>query len=283
MPLLSNRYGKGRVRVARVLRDGDRHEIRELSVRTILKGDFAAAYTHGDNRTSIATDTIKNLTNIVAHEQPGAGIEAFAQALAARLLDRYPQIQSATVTCEETKWLRATIAGRPHDNTFLLDSNGKPHAHIEASRTHVQTTSGITDFTFMKTTQSGWVGYPMDEVTTLKETTDRIAATAMNATWTWNTAPADYESANATILAAMLEVFATTYSRGIQDSLYRMAEAALAAIPELQTITLACPNKHYLPIDLSRFDLPPSDQSSDNTVFTPTDEPHGQIECTVGR
>jgi urate oxidase len=64
----------------------------------------------------------------------------------------------------------------------------------------------------------------------------------------------------------------------VQDSLYRMGEAALAAVPELESISLACPNKHYLPINLKPFDM-----SSDNRVFTPTDEPHGQIECVVGR
>ena len=49
-------------------------------------------------------------------------------------------------------------------------------------------------------------------------------------------------------------------------------------MPELETIRMACPNKHYLPVRLEPFGL-----SSDNMVFTPTDEPHGQIECAVGR
>ncbi len=76
----------------------------------------------------------------------------------------------------------------------------------------------------------------------------------------------------------MLEVFATTYSHGVQDSLFRMGEAALAAVPELATIRMACPNKHYIPINLDRFGM-----SSDNMVFIATDEPHGQIECQISR
>ena len=35
----------------------------------------------------------------------------------------------------------------------------------------------------------------------------------------------------------MLKVFATTYSESVQDSLYRMGTAALAAVPELIDIT----------------------------------------------
>ena len=278
MPLISQRHGKDGVRVARIVRDGERNEIRELTVRTMIEGDFEKSYTEGDNHGVVATDTIKNIINIVARELLDACPERFAQALASRFLERYRQVLRVTVTCHKTRWTPARIGGKQHPHSFVLDANGKPYATIVAARDGAATISGITDFTFMKTTHSGWVGYLQDEVTTLKETTDRVAATAMDATWTWNADPADYPAANARILETMLDVFATTYSRGVQDSLFRMGEAALAAVPELETISMACPNKHYIPVDLSPFGL-----SADNFVFTPTNEPHGQIECTVGR
>jgi urate oxidase len=138
--------------------------------------------------------------------------------------------------------------------------------------------SGIAGFTFMKSTGSGWTDYVIDDYTTLAETTNRIAATSMTASWLWGDLPGDPVTANATILGAMLQVFAATYSHGMQDSLYRMGEAALAAAPQITEIAIACPNKHYLPIDLRPFGM-----TSDNAVFTPTDEPHGQIECTLVR
>ena len=117
-----------------------------------------------------------------------------------------------------------------------------------------------------------------DDYTTLPPTHDRIAATAMDASWTWLAAPADYAATNQHLLATMLDVFATTYSKGVQDSLFRMGEAALAAIPDLGTIRMACPNKHYIPMRLDAFGM-----SADNMIFIPTDEPHGQIECTIAR
>jgi urate oxidase len=76
----------------------------------------------------------------------------------------------------------------------------------------------------------------------------------------------------------MLEVFGTTYSASVQDSLYRMGEAALAAVPEISEISMACPNIHFILMNLKAFGL-----ENNNDVFLPTDEPHGQIECTVGR
>jgi urate oxidase len=278
MPLIQNTYGKGRVRVMRVHRDGENNEVRELNVQTMLEGDFAASYTAADNRTVVATDTIKNITYIVARETMTASAEEFGQALAARFLERYPQVSRARVMTHETKWVRASFSDTPHPHGFILDSNGKPYAEIVSTRDETSVTSGIIDYTFMKSTGSGWVDFMQDEYTTLPETRDRLAATAMDATWTWRDTPADYPAANARILDTMVEVFVTTYSHSVQDSLFRMGEAALAAVPELQTIRMACPNKHYLPINLDRFGL-----SSDNMVFIPTDEPHGQIECVVSR
>ncbi len=277
MPLIQNTYGKGRVRVMRVHR-GDRNEVRELTIMTLLDGDFAAAYTEGDNRTVVATDTIKNIAYIVARENMTAGTEEFGGLLAARFLERYPQVERVRVSMRETRWTRASFGGATHPHSFVLDANGQPTAEVVATRGETAVVSGIAGYTFMKTTESGWVDYVMDEYTTLPPTQDRIAATAMDARWTWLRPPADYADANARILSTMLEVFATTYSRGVQDSLYRMGEAALAAVPELGMVSMACPNKHYLPVKLEPFGL-----SSDNMVFMPTDEPHGQIECTVGR
>ncbi len=278
MPLIRSHYGKGRVRVMRVFREGSYNEVRELSVKVLLEGGFDRSFTHGDNSSVVATDTIKNIVNIVARENLRAATEPFCAALAGRFLDRYPQVAKVTVIAQETKWNRLAIDGKPHEHSFLLDSNGKPSARIERTRDAIVYRSGLDAFTFLKSTASGWVNYVMDDYTTLPETRDRLAATAMDATWLWSKAPEDFPAANAKLMATMLEVFATTYSEGVQDSLFRMGEAGLAAVPELAEITMACPNKHYLPINLAPFGL-----SSDNTVFTATDEPHGQIECTVGR
>src|SRR4030088_2491820 len=66
VPLIKNRYGKGRARVMRIHRDGDRHEVSQLNVKAMVEGDFARAYTDADNSTSVSSDTIKNVVNVVA-------------------------------------------------------------------------------------------------------------------------------------------------------------------------------------------------------------------------
>lgn len=278
MSLTRKTYGKGRVRVMRIHRDGDHYDVRELTVKAMLQGEFGQAFTAGDNSTSVSTDTVKNIVNVVARENLALPTELFCRAVAERLLDSYPQVDTATVTGHETKWSRLAVAGKPHPHSFLLDGNGNPFAEVVATRTGVVTSSGLDGFTFMKCTASAWDKYVKDRYTTIPETRDRMAATSLMTSWRWKAAPADFPTANAMILETMLEVFASTYSESMQDSLYRMGEAALAKVPEIEEISLAAPNKHYLLINLSPFGM-----DNENQIFLPTDEPHGQIECTVGR
>jgi urate oxidase len=279
VPLIKNTYGKGRVRVMRIHRDGDRHEVSQLNVKAMIEGDFARAYTEADNSTSVSTDTIKNVVNVVARENIGLCPEEFCQVLAKKYLDSYPQVTSVAVSAHETKWSRLSFGGKPHPHGFVLDSNGKPTVEVSATRGGGSTlTSGMDGFTFMKSTQSGWENYYKDPYTTIPPTNDRMCATSMVASWKWSGKPASYPAANAKILATLLEVFATTYSPSVQNSLYRMGEAVLAAVPEISEISMACPNIHYLLVNLSAFGL-----DNKNELFLPTDEPHGQIECTVGR
>lgn len=278
MPLIKNRYGKGRVRIMRIHRDGDKQDVSQLSIKVMLEGDFGRAYTDADNSTSTSTDTMKNIVNVVALENTALSSEEFCQVLAQRYLDLYPQASSVSITAHETKWNRLSIDGVPHAHSFLLDGNGKPTVEILATRDGMTMKSGLDNFTFMKSTQSGWENYYTDKYSTIQPTNDRICATSMVASWTWSGKPASYPATNKKILDTLLKEFATTYSPSVQNSLYRMGEKVLAAVPEISEISMACPNIHYILMNLSAFGL-----DNNNDVFLPTDEPHGQIECTVGR
>jgi urate oxidase len=64
----------------------------------------------------------------------------------------------------------------------------------------------------------------------------------------------------------------------VQAALFGMGKAALEAVPALARIHLELPNKHYLLVNFAPFG-----RTNPNEVFTPTDEPHGQIEAVVER
>ena len=72
MKLQTNRYGKARVRVFKKIKLDGVHVPKELEVKTLLEGDFGDSYTKDDNKKIIATDSIKNTTNVLAYEQLGS-------------------------------------------------------------------------------------------------------------------------------------------------------------------------------------------------------------------
>ena len=281
MPFVRQRYGKANVRVVRVQRAEVRHEVREARVKVTLDGDFARAYTAADNSSVVPTDTMKNLVHVLALEHLAAANEPFALALAQCFLDRYEQVAEVQVEIDETVWSRMRIDGRAHEHSFVRSESGTPFARVTATRSAREICAGVRDLAIMKTTGSGFVDYVQDEYTTLPPTTDRILATRLSATWRFavdHPRAADYGAVAEAIRSTLLRVFAATYSYSVQDSLFRMGEAALAAASDISEITLAMPNVHYLAIDLSGFG-----RDAQGRLFLPTDEPNGQIEATLRR
>jgi urate oxidase len=279
MKLLHHHYGKARIRVMKVARDGRRHSLKELDISVMLQGDFDASYTKADNSLVVPTDTMKNTVNVLAKEQLGAETEPFGLVIAQHFLKKYPQVEAVEVRLSERCWERIAVQGKPHAHSFTEKSPAKPFAEVTCSRKETNVQSGIDDLLILKTTQSGFEGYDVkDKLTTLPETKDRIFATQLRAVWFHARQPSSYARANARILDAMLEVFASTYSPSVQVTLFQMGEAALKAAPEISKITLAMPNKHCLLINLAPFGI-----ENRNELFLPTDDPHGQIEGTVTR
>ena len=272
------RYGKARVRVMKVLREGAVHTLKDIDVMALLQGDFASSYTSGDNRKVVATDTIKNTINVLAKQHLAKEIEPFALMLGEHFVARYPQVEKADIEVMERQWERMAVDGKPHPHSFAAGSETRMFTRVICARDSAEVRSGIRDLVILKSTGSGFENYPRDEFTTLPETGDRILATSFSATWHFGRRPDSYALVNDEVLAAMLKVFATTYSPSAQTTLFQMGDAALAARPEIDRLDLAMPNKHCLPINLSPFGL-----ENHNEVFVPTDEPHGQIEVTVAR
>src|SRR6476661_6279084 len=75
-----NQYGKAEVRLVKITRDTQRHEIEDVSVTSQLRGDLDAVHTEGDNSHVVATDTQKNTVYAFARDGVGS-IEKFAMRL----------------------------------------------------------------------------------------------------------------------------------------------------------------------------------------------------------
>lgn len=277
--LTSHSYGKSRVRVTRVTRLADRHEVRELAVDLHLEGEFEASYTLGDNSAVIATDTMKNVVYALAQGRPAESIEDFGAALASHFVDGFAHVRSATIRLAETPWRRIETAGRDHPHAFVGGGSEARTAIVTRDRAGLRFEAGLEGLQVLKTTGSGFSGFLRDRYTTLTESADRIFATEVSARWLY--APAGclhWDDAHRRIRTALLETFAVHESLSVQQTLHAMGEAALAACAEVEEIRLDLPNKHRVLVDLERFG-----RENINEVFVATDEPFGLITGTLRR
>jgi urate oxidase len=171
--LTGHRYGKARVRVLKILRDGPVHTLKELDVAAYLQGDFESSYTSGDNTKVVPTDTIKNTINVFARQHLGPEIERFALILAEHFLSRYAQAADVGIQISERKWERLSVDGEPHPHSFKAGSEARMFTHVVCDRKTKSIRSGVRDLVILKSTGSGFENYPKDEFTTLPETADR--------------------------------------------------------------------------------------------------------------
>jgi urate oxidase len=117
-----------------------------------------------------------------------------------------------------------------------------------------------------------------DEFTTLPDTSDRLLATSLTATWQYSESDIEYGATWRAIRATLLETFAEHDSRSVQHTLHAMAQAVLDNVDSVSAVHLVMPNKHHLPIDLAKLGL-----ENRNEIFVATDEPYGLIEATLVR
>lgn len=279
--LAANRYGKHRVRVSKVRRPrqappkDERHEFVEVAVDVELEGDFDAAFTDGDNRSVVATDTCKNTVYVVAKDDPLDSIESFGLALTSHFVDRYEQVARCRVSLTETVWDR--LRDCPHG--FTARDRATPTAVVDRVRGEPpRVSAGIERLLIAKTTENGFADFHRDEFRTLADTDDRILATELSAAWDYSSATGNFPADRGRVMDALLVTFLDHYSRSVQETLHKMGDAALAACDSATQITLTMPNKHHLLANLEPFDRP-----NENEVFVVTDEPFGYIRGTVVR
>src|SRR5580704_14680954 len=127
--LASNSYGKSGVRLAKVTRHADRHELKEISVDIQLHGDFDRSYTHGDNASIVATDTMKNTVYALAKNHPLTDIESFAIHLGKHFVTNNAHVTRADVQIAEDSWQRIEVSGKPHRHSFVSGGNEKRTTH----------------------------------------------------------------------------------------------------------------------------------------------------------
>jgi urate oxidase len=270
----ANRYGKSEVRLVKLDRGPERHELRDLTVDVMLEGDFEAVHTQGDNSGLVATDTMRNVVYALAAERPLESLPDFAAALVEHFL-AYPRVTGALARLREHPWQRLP-GDDPHG--WQRGAGGTRIEEVRADPGGMGHSAGIEDLLVLRSSGSAFEGFDRDRFTTLPETGDRILATVVAARWEYGEGAGELEAAWGRVRERLLEAFTDHHSPSVQFTLHRMGESVLEAHPEVERVHLSLPNRHHLPFDVSRFGV-----EDRGEVFHATTEPFGLIEATVER
>jgi len=277
--LVKDSYGKSAVRLTKVNRSGKVPTWKEIAVEIELIGpEFSGCYYKGDNSKIVATDSMKNTVYAIGARNEIKSIEEYGIALAKHFLDGYTHVEEAYVRINEEIWNPIAIEGGFHETSFVKNQADLRYAEIHMTRKATKVTAGIDNLIVAKITNSEFSGYIKDAYTTLKDTTDRIFGTKIEARWTWKNDQCDFNGGYEKARKLLLATFAHHHSLSAQQTLFAMGDAVLAAIPEVEEISLTLPNLHRLP-----FNLEPFGMENKNEIFLNTSEPHGTIKGTLKR
>ena len=214
--LAENSYGKSGIRLVKLARLPDRHELRDITVAVKLEGDFAAAHVSGDNAAILPTDTMKNTVYALAKDRFDGAIESFALTLAEHFLERLPEISRVSIEIVEHGWERLNVRGAPHPHAFIRPGAESRLCSVRRDRQEEAVESGIEGLTVLKSADSAFAGFFKDEYTTLPETADRIFATAIRAVWTYLPTDVSFDKTWLSVRQTLLETFAGHESASVQ-------------------------------------------------------------------
>ncbi|KAH7341775.1 hypothetical protein B0J17DRAFT_273356 [Rhizoctonia solani] len=301
--LTAARYGKDKVRVFRVVREGDKHTVVEYNVRALLEGDIATSYTQADNGVVVATDSIKNTCYVIAKSSPHVlSPELYGLHLGTHFVTKYPHIHKAFITIEQLKWSRIAVEGTPHKHSFVRDGEEKIVVDVEVDATagkdkvSAKVSAGIKDLLVLKSSGSAFEGFIRDEYTTLVDVDDRIFSTSIDLDYSIKLPDgpvtidglgkigekAKFSELQASVRKITLETFATDESASVQATMYKMSQQFIADNATANSISYRLPNKHYIPVPLDYIGLANS-KPKDAEVFCPVEAPSGYITATVSR
>ena len=223
---------------------------------------FGAAYTEGDNREVVATDTMKNFVYATAADFDGSSPDEYVWFLGQRLLQTYPQMERIRVTAHEVPLDPAhhiTPIGRTSYSPPPLGALDESDVVFRLTRTDVAMSeadlerrgdeilvtaarSGLEGIRLLKTTGSSFAAFARDEYTSLPELIDRPLTVRMDAHWRYGDPQRGSRISSGLIRRAIEQTFHEFNSRSIQHLVHVMGTRLLNGFPVLSEVEFAAEN-----------------------------------------
>jgi urate oxidase len=166
----------------------------ELEV--VVRGEtFLEAYTVGDNRRVVATDTMKNFIHAASLDCPAATLEGWLHHVGTQFLETYPHMERLTMVGRELPFSASVVPAADgdgfelSDRLFARDRNDASTASLDMERDAdgaVRVTGhacGRRGLQLIKITGSAFADFARDEHTTLPERRDRPLYTWIDIGW----------------------------------------------------------------------------------------------------
>ena len=256
----------------RIVRRGDRHDARDLTVSIRFEGEFATAFLEGRSDGIIPGETLKTFVHQIAREHAGAEIEVLGLALCRRVLDhasaghracasRSPSSRGAAWTSAAKPQGQAFVLGGPEQRTAAITSNGAQTAVVAGHR------SARADAD-VRIPVRARVGPRPDDG--LDDAVQALLVGGLSAKWTYSNADVTFGPYRQGVRAAITETFAMHAARSVQHTLYAIADVVLATYEEILDITLSMHERPYRPADLFSAQMENPDE-----LFVAAEEPLG--------
>ena len=303
------RYGKADVRVYRTYGAplhgvtgipespfiGRDNRLMAAELEVVVRGTaFLDAYTRGDNRLVVATDTMKNFMHAATLQSQAPTLEGWLHDVGGAFLATYPHMERLTMIGHELPFPAALVPAADGDGwaasevLFSRDRNDRSTASLDLARDEggrVRITGhacGRTDLQLIKITGSAFADFARDEHTTLPERRDRPLYVWCDIGWRYanpsdalGTDPARYV-AGEQVADLAASVFHEFVSLSIQHLVNEIGNRMLARWPQLAEVSFEATNRLW---------DPGAKSGTDPTVRTYADPrpPFGRIGLVLRR
>jgi urate oxidase len=261
----------------------------------VLGDNTLPAYTVGDNRDVVATDTMKNFVQRAALEYAGATLEGFLAFLGRRLLETYGQMQALRLAGREVPFAATPVPDdptgfAPSEVLFARTRGDHATADLEVRRDGggcggsriVGHRCGQEGLQLIKVTGSAFTRFVRDGFTTLPEQVDRPLYIYLDVSWRYaNVADAVGEDAGRYVPAEQMRdlcqvTFHHFVSQSIQHLVHEMGQRVLRRFPQLAEVSFEAQNRLW---DTAAV----SDDGPRVKVYCDPRPPYGRIGLTLTR
>jgi urate oxidase / 2-oxo-4-hydroxy-4-carboxy-5-ureidoimidazoline decarboxylase len=268
------RYGKADVKVYRTNAEpltgitpipespftGRENTLAAAEIEVVVRGEvFLDAYTRGDNRLVVATDTMKNFIHAVSLRARARTLEEWLLEVGTAFLDTYPHMERLTMMGRELPFPAAVVPGdggfEASDRLFSRDRCDYGTARLDLERDAdgaVRITdheSGRHELQLIKLTGSAFADFARDEHTTLPERRDRPLYIWCDVGWRYGDAthavlsdPGQYVAAEQ-VADLAVAVFHEFVSLSIQHLVNEIGLRMLDRWPQLVEVSFDAQNR----------------------------------------